>query len=318
MKYTTVLQNISPEDRNCFSFTDNGTPTRRKLILTHFSNPENFQKRVERAIKNEHTRMIFSTKNIDFGVLVIADSFEGRGDLEEKKLKQQINFFITKKDYLLYPSSTLDNSFYRNLNSKLHKSWPEDLECFEADYISIYNCLVACAMKTEYKTVGIHGDSFFKNQFVEMLKQNNEHLNYQTFGFDILLTDRYIDRNYASELIELKPKVVVCASDIDLDEGYVKELIDNNIHVVPGSISLTGNFYVNEGLIEKNRNMEENMQLTSVSSLHMNKAIWHDVLNSRKNFYSIIEEIYQASIDPSAKTNFKLGEEGVGAMSFKA
>ena len=87
---------------------------------------------------------------------------------------------------------------------------------------------------------------------------------------------------------------------------------------MPGSISLTGNFYVNEGLIEKNRNMEENMQLTSVSSLHVNKSIWHDVLNSRKNFYSIIEEIYQASVDPSAKTNFKLGEEGVGAMSFRA
>ena len=71
-------------------------------------------------------------------------------------------------------------------------------------------------------------------------------------------------------------------------------------------------------IINWSRNMEENMQLTSVSSLHVNKSIWHDVLNSRKNFYSIIEEIYQASVDPSAKTNFKLGEEGVGAMSFRA
>ena len=96
MKYTTFLQNISPEDRDCFLFVDKGTPTRRKLILTHFSNSENFQRRVERAIKNEHTRLIFSTKNIDFGVLVIADSFDGRGNLEEKKLKQKINFLIIK------------------------------------------------------------------------------------------------------------------------------------------------------------------------------------------------------------------------------
>ena len=110
MKYTTVLQNISPEDRNCFSFIDKGTPTRRKLIFTHFSSPEDFQKRSERAIKNEHTRLIFSTRNIDFGVLVLASSFDGRGNLEEKRLKQQINFFMTKKDYLLYPSSFRNGS----------------------------------------------------------------------------------------------------------------------------------------------------------------------------------------------------------------
>ena len=64
--------------------------------------------------------------------------------------------------------------------------------------------------------------------------------------------------------------------------------------------------------------MDENMQLSAVSSLHLNKSIWHNVLNSRKNFYTIIEEMYSASVDPTEKTNFKLGTEGVGTMSFKA
>ncbi len=318
MKYTTALQNISPEDRNCYSFVDSGTPSRRKLIFTDYVNEAKFQNRVDRAIKNEHTRLIFSTKNFDIGVAVVANNFEGRGELEDKDLSRLLNFLLVKKEYLLFPSSNLNNSLYKNLNTKVHKSWPDDVQCFEADYISLFNCLVACAMKTEYNTVGFDGENFDKNGFISLLKQNNEHIKYQAFGFDILVTDRYIDREYSSKIIKMKPKVVVCASDIDLDEGYTKEIIDNGIQLVPGSLAITGNFYVNEGLVSKTRNMEENMHLTAVSSLHLNKSIWHNVLNSRTNFYTIVEEIYQASVDPSAKTNFKLGEEGVGAMSFKA
>ena len=318
MKYTTALQNISPLDKRCYSFVDRGEPVKRRIITTDYVSEENFQKRVDRAIKNEHTRLIFSTKDIDLGVAVVATDFGDRGKLEDKALSQLLNFFLLKQNYLLYPSSTLDNSLYRNLNSKLYKSWPEDIECFEADYVSLYNCLVACATKTGFKKVGFDGDNFTKNDFIEIVKQDSENLTYQAFGFDVLVTDRYINREYAKELIAMKPKVVVCASDIDLDEGYMKELIDNNIQVVPGSIAMNGNFYVNEGLISKTRNMDENMQLSAVSSLHLNKSIWHNVLNSRKNFYTIIEEMYSASVDPTEKTNFKLGTEGVGTMSFKA
>ncbi len=318
MKYTTALQNISPQDKRCYSFVDLGKPTRRKFITTDYKSDKDFQVRVNRAIKNEHTRLLFSTKDIDIGVAVVANNFADRGNLEGKALTQLINFFLLKQDYLLFPSSNLNNELYKNLNAKVYKSWPDDLQCFEADYISLFNCLVACATKTDYNTVGFDGDNFTKNEFVDMIRQNNEHIKYQAFGFDILVTDHYIDREYAKKLIAMKPKVVVCASDIDLDEGYVKELMDNNIQIVPGSIAMNGNFYVYEGLVSKTRNMEENMQLSAVSSLHLNKSIWHSVLNSRKNFYTIVEEIYHASTDPGAKTNFKFGVEGVGTMSFKA
>ena len=319
MKYNTVLQHISPNDKRCYSMMDaDGIAPRRRLVLTDYYDEIQFESRVKRALKNEHTKRLLSTKSLDVGVLVVANNFGKKGELPTKNLQQLLNYFLLKNEYLLYPSIDTPNDFYKNLNTKLYKSWPEPMQCFEPDYISLYNCLLACCMKTEYNTVGFHGDNFAKNDFIELIKQQDGDLKYHGFGFDILVTDKFMDRNYIREILETNCKVVVCASSIDLDEHYIKELMDNGVQVVPSSLSCTGNFYVTEGLESGTRNIEESLQLTAVSTLELNKTIWHEVLNKRTNFYKLVEEIYFACTDENSKTSIKLLEKGIGTMSFKA
>ena len=105
MKYTTALQNISPEDRKCYSFVDSGTPSRRKLIFTDYVNEVKFQTLTDEI------------KSFDIVHPSIGENFSYLNTVR-KKQDLELNFVLNEEDRFSWQFS---NKGYFNFKNNIPK-----------------------------------------------------------------------------------------------------------------------------------------------------------------------------------------------------
>jgi hypothetical protein len=320
---TASLLQGNPQEKYCFIIhsEDLGYEhTLHRLCLTEFVNADDFEKRAKSILELEKQKSLLSGKNWNPGVWLIANKFTDYGDVIEKQLAQMIGKRLKILKKFIYPSYNISSNVLKLVTEGMY--WDRGIEMPEADFSSLFMSTASILrVYPEYRiNSDFKEDSILKEDFLNLVK---EHMNYvgPTFGNppEILITDKHLTEEYSEQIVKMKPKIVLHFDDIGIINIRASErLIKNNIHIIPSCVTMMGNSLISQGLSNNKRTIDESFKLIQNQVTHFNSSIWDFSLNSRENFLTVINEIYNAMADEKAESRFRLDSQDVGTMSYLA
>ncbi|OUU18480.1 MAG: hypothetical protein CBC05_02010 [Crocinitomicaceae bacterium TMED45] len=287
----------------------------RRVVLTNFTNEEEFTERYNEVAKLEKTKQILTGKEFDGGVFFLATNYEKNGQIPEKQMIEFIRNVSRKNKWSHYPSSNLR---YNYKIEHLHQIgiteyWTGEMPLEEPDYVSMFIAIHKAVQMNELKTFLIDGENL--SYFQEVLKGIID----PTFANpDIYITNKELTWDQIRTIERIKPKVVFLFGNSIIDYPKALHLMKHNIQIVPQSVTEIGNMLLSEGIYNSCRSVEESFQLINIACTELNVSLWKFVQNYRENMYNILDEIYQGHTDENATSKYKLSYKDIGAMSYRA
>ena len=196
--------------------------------------------------------------------------------------------------------------------------WPPDVDMCEPDYMGLLHTLLATKKSIGKNLLSVYFDYDYDDSFNQFFKYY--HINVVDDPKDaVLVTDKYINFERATEIVALKPNIVIsfndaCIWETNINDAPMALLRVNNIHLIPSGITKLGNSLIADNFVNNLRTIEQTFKLIETTGERVEK-IWKIALEKRVNFNDIISEITKAQI---ATNRFKLETRDVGVNTYKA
>ncbi|MBB22338.1 MAG: hypothetical protein CMN04_05540 [Roseibacillus sp.] len=322
--FDILYSHIEPEYKKCYyaykqSNLQSNLKTDRKTIVhlsfAKFIDKEDFKIRSRNIAFNDYTKRMTSGQPFNVITLVVANDFGSNGKAIEKNLVHLVNSLTKLYNLKIYPSSSIPENIVKKLKEVC---WPEDIDRYEPDYMGLLHTILATKKSFGRNLLSVcfdydYDDSFnqfFKYYHIDIVDDPKE---------AVLVTDKFIDENRASEIVGLQPNVVIsvddgCIWETPINDAPMGILRKNNIDLISSGITKLGITLVADNHINNLRTVEQTFKLIETTGERV-ESIWKMVLEKRINFNDIVSEITKAEV---SSNRFKLGVHDIGVNTYKA
>ncbi len=318
--FDLLYNQIDPENKKCYSaYTSTEQHPERsqvvRLSFETFHNKEDFETRCLNIAFSDYAKQMTSGQLFNGVSLIVANDFGVNGPTIDKQIVFLINFLTKQHNLKVYPSSGVP----QNIIGKLKEvQWPPDVDMCEPDYMGLLHTLLATKKSIGKNLLSVYFDYDYDDSFNQFFKYY--HINVVDDPKDaVLVTDKYINFERATEIVALKPNIVIsfndaCIWETNINDAPMALLRVNNIHLIPSGITKLGNSLIADNFVNNLRTIEQTFKLIETTGERVEK-IWKIALEKRVNFNDIISEITKAQI---ATNRFKLETRDVGVNTYKA
>ena len=317
--FDQIHKHIEPGYKKCFILyshnkVNKNEPKVIRLSFVKFNNEEDFTERALSVAYTDYSKQRLIGRTFNSASLVIANEFPEGSFPVEKHFLSFINHMMKHFNYKAYPSTDLSENFYKKLKEI---TWPEEVGICEGDYTSLLHTILATKKALGKNILSVCFDHKFDDSFNKFFKYYHIDLTFNPEGA-VLVTDKFITDERATEIVNMKPKVVISFNDACInsfgDSRAIGRLYQAGIHLVPSSITKVGNSLIAEGCVDQKRTMEQNFKLIETTGQRV-ETIWKFALEKRINFNEIVDEIAKAELTAN---RFKLTTYDVGVNLYKA